>query len=70
MKLEENRDILNYSLTRRFNIHVDIKELADVVLYRKIETRGFLIVTSEGIELCQKRITYGGGQVMPQSSKS
>ena len=68
-KLEENRDILNYSLTRRFNMIVDISELADVVLYRKIETRGFLIVTSEGKELCQKSLLYYGGTVKPKNSK-
>lgn len=68
-KLEENRDILNYSLTRRFNIPVNISELADVVLYRKIETRGFLIVTSEGNELWPKEIIYCGG-VMKQKNSS
>lgn len=62
-KLKENRDIINYSLTKRFNITVDVSQLADIVLYRKIETRGFLIVTGEGNELCQNNITYGGGEV-------
>lgn len=50
-------------------MHVDISELADVVLYRKIETRGFLIVTSEGKELCQKSLLYYGGTVKPKNSK-
>ena len=66
-KLKENRDIINYSLTKRFNIAVDVSQLADVVLYRKIETRGFLIVTGEGNELCQNDITYGGGEVTIQN---
>ena len=66
-KLKENRDIINYSLTKRFNITVDVSQLADVVLYRKIETRGFLIVTGEGNEICQNNITYGGGEVIIQS---
>lgn len=65
-KLKENRDIINYSLTKRFSIAVDVSQLADVVLYRKIETRGFLIVTAEGSELCQNNITYGGGVVTTQ----
>lgn len=63
-KLKENRDIINYSLTKRFNVTVDVSQLADVVLYRKIETRGFLIVTAEGKELCQNNITYVGGEVI------
>lgn len=62
-KLKENRDIINYSLSKRFNLSVDVTELADLVLYRKIETRGFLIVTDEGNELCQDNITYVGGAV-------
>lgn len=68
-KLEENRDILNYSLSKRFNIPVDISELADIVLYRKIETRGFLILTNEGNELCRKSLSYYGGKVKPKTSK-
>lgn len=66
-KLKENRDIINYSLTRRFNMTVNASQLADVVLYRKIETRGFLIVTVEGKQLCQDNITYGGGVVTIQN---
>lgn len=66
-KLKENRDIINYSLTKRFNVPVDVSQLADIVLYRKIETRGFLIVTCEGKELCQNNITFGGGEVIIQS---
>ena len=66
-KLRENRDIINYSLTRRFNMTVDVSQLADVVLYRKIETRGFLIVTGEGNEICQNNITYVGGEVTIQN---
>lgn len=66
-KVKENRDIINYSLSKRFNINVDVSQLADVVLYRKIETRGFLIVTDEGKEICQNRITYVGGEVILQS---
>lgn len=62
-KLKENRDIINYSLTKRFSINVDVSQLADIVLYRKVETRGFLILTNEGKELCQNDITYHGGEV-------
>lgn len=60
-KLKENRDIVNYSLTRRFNLCVDVSQLADIVLYKKIETRGFLIVSNEGYELCQESLKFVGG---------
>lgn len=66
-KYKENRDIINYSLSRRFNMAVDVSQLADIVLYRKIETRGFLVVTVDGGELCQNNIIYGGGKVTMRS---
>ena len=66
-KYKENRSIINYSLTKRFNITVNVSELADVILYRKIETRGFMILTREGKELCLNNITYVGGEVTTQN---
>lgn len=66
-KMKENRDIINYSLSKRFNFTVNVSELADVVLYRKIETRGFLIVTREGKELCPNNIRFDGGEVTIQN---
>lgn len=66
-KLKENRDIINYSLTKRFNFAVNVSPLADIVLYRKIETRGFLIVTNEGKTLCQTNIIFDGGKVTMQN---
>ena len=62
-RLKENRETINRSLTKRFDYCVDVTALADIVLYKKIETRGFLIVTNEGKELWQKsNIRYGGGK--------
>lgn len=66
-RLKENRDIVNYSLTRRFNVSVDVSQLADIVLYKKIETRGFLIVTNEGTELCQESLKFVGGKATSRS---
>lgn len=65
-KLKQNREIINYSLSKRFNMGINVSQLADIVLYKKIETRGFLIVTNEGIELWQKdNIKYVGGTAIP-----
>lgn len=66
-KLQENRDIINYSLSKRFNYNVDVSQLADIVLYKKIETRGFLIITNKGIKLCQNNIIFNGGEVTIQN---
>lgn len=66
-KYREHREIIANSLTRRFNIAVDVYRLADIVLYKKIETRGFLIVTHEGIKLWQENIIYVGGTAIHKS---
>jgi YHS domain-containing protein len=63
-KLKENREIVNYSLTKRFKLTVNVSQLADIVLYRKIETRGFLILTNEGNSICQKSVKFVGGKVI------
>ena len=42
-KLKEHRESINKSLSNRFRISIDVSTLADVVLYMKIEKRGFLI---------------------------
>lgn len=67
-RLQENREIINYSLSKRFNIPIDVSPLADFVLYSKIESRGFLVIDAEGNELCQEKVIYAGGAVMPRSS--
>lgn len=59
-KLKENRHTINTSLSKRFNLNIDLSTLADLVLYKKVETRGFLIVTDEGINLCQNNIQFVG----------
>lgn len=62
-KLQENRDIINYSLSKRFGYSVDVSQLADLVLYKKIESRGFLIISDRGNSLCKDHIKYAGGKV-------
>lgn len=61
-KIQENRENINFSLSNRFNVYIDVAELSDVILYRKIETRGFLII-KEGEELWQNNLKYVGGSL-------
>ena len=42
-KLEEHREKINYSLSRRFGISIKCNKLSDIKLYSMIENRGFLI---------------------------
>lgn len=68
-RLKENREVINYSLTKRFNVCVDVSTLADVVLYKKIETRGFLIQMGEVDYKCQKSIKLNGVKATSKNSK-
>lgn len=38
-----NRDIVNYSLSKRFGFKIECDLIADIVTYSSIETRGFFI---------------------------
>lgn len=68
-KRKQNREMINYSLSKRFKISIDVSTLADVVLYKKIETRGFLIEGQGDKMQCVKHITYAGGMMTSASSK-
>ncbi len=61
-KYKQHRETVNKSLTKRFNLKVNVDSLADVVLYRKIETRGFLIEV-EGEFQCPENLTCDGVRV-------
>lgn len=61
-RMDENRDILRYSLRKRFGIDIRIDTYFDIILYNKIESRGFLIKTQEGENIeCLDQVLYVGG---------
>ena len=67
-RLEMSRDLLSDSLSNRFKLTVDVRQLADVTLYAKTESRGFRIVTAEGEEMqCLNQVKFGGGKATPSS---
>lgn len=51
-----HRKQISESLSNRFKFSIDVSVLADLVLYTKIEKRGFLIYTKGGEKICQKPI--------------
>lgn len=63
--LEANRDWLNDSMTRRFKFEMQMDVLADFSLYRKIETRGFLIINDlTGVAYeCPESIEFHGMKI-------
>lgn len=60
-KLIGNRMMINRSLQRRFGMKTLLFTLPDVVLYTKIETRGFYVEYSGGIAKCLNDITLTNG---------
>lgn len=66
-RIDGNRKTINQSLSNRFNIAVNVDVLADIVLYCKIENRGFLIVArGENVE-CRSNLLYDGATVTAKS---
>lgn len=61
-----NRYKINNSLSNRFNIPIENTILCDVVLYKKIEQRGFLIIL-DGEELWQDQIKLIGDRLTRKS---
>lgn len=47
-KIIWHRNWMQESLSNRFNLNIANDNLSDIVLYRKIEKRGFLIITERG----------------------
>jgi YHS domain-containing protein len=65
-KLKENRNKINDSLSNRFKIDVEFNKLADISLYKKIESRGFLLKI-KGDYICHDEIKLGIEKVMKKS---
>jgi hypothetical protein len=67
LKFEEqylnNRYDYNLKLTVRLKIPIIMKVVPDVVLYRKIETRGFLLIDEGGQKICQENVQLNGEKV-------
>jgi len=59
----QHRAEFNQKYSVRFKIKCSFKALPDLVLYRRIESRGFLIKEGD-TNLCQKFLKLGGEQVI------
>jgi hypothetical protein len=62
-----NRNEFNMKYSVRFRLDIDMKVLPDILLYKKIETRGFLIVDEGGQMICQENLKLTGGKVTRKS---
>lgn len=68
-KLYDNRNAIHISLSNRFGIDIVLSLLADIVLYGKVETRGFFIVYKGVPYVCQKDITLNGATLTEKRSQ-
>lgn len=58
-----NREQQNIKFKSRYKLNIATVILPDVMLYNKIEKRGFLIINERGQELCQENLLLNGEQV-------
>lgn len=66
-KIAENRKAINHSLSKRFGFEITNEVLCDLVLYSKIEKRGFLIVNN-GVKItCLNNIKLDGMLMMSKN---
>lgn len=64
---DANRISLEESLRKRFGFKVSLNIIADLLLYEKIETRGFYIEVEKEEYLCKEDIILSGDLLMKKS---
>lgn len=62
-----NREEHNIRLNAKHRINIETKVLPDILLYKKIETRGFLLIDEKGLKLCQENLKLIGEKVTQKS---
>jgi hypothetical protein len=71
MKFEDqyinNRSELNLKFESRYHVHFNLMVMPDLILYRRIEKRGFLVITDGGHKLCQDNLRLDGEKVTLKS---
>lgn len=58
-----NREEQNAKFKARYKLNIAAVILPDVMLYNKIEKRGFLIINERGQEICQENLLLHGEQL-------
>lgn len=69
-RIIENRKKINESLSNRFSLEIVNENLSDIILYRKIEKRGFLIVNDRGEKIeWPNQIKLNGEKLIKKESR-
>lgn len=63
----KNRHEHNIKMTARYRINFRMTVLPDLLLYKKIETRGFLVINEGGQKLCQENLLLIGEKATAKS---
>ena len=58
-----NREEQKIKFRSRYKLNIETNLLFDIILYNKIEKRGFLIINERGQELCQENLILNGEHV-------
>lgn len=66
-QFRENRNAFNVKLMSRYRLNVEMTTLPDIILYKKIESRGFLIINERGQHIWLENLLLGGEKAMPKS---
>jgi hypothetical protein len=59
-KFQTHREEMNNKLTKRYDIPVIINTLCDIVLYKKVEKRGFLLLVDGVGKVCKGSLILNG----------
>jgi hypothetical protein len=57
---KDNRNEHNLKLKVRYGMEFNMKVFPDLMLYRRIEKRGFLVLNEGGIKICQENLLLSG----------
>lgn len=61
---KQHREEFNLKYQARFRVHLNLTVFPDILLYKRIEKRGFLLVNERGQKICQENLTLNGERAM------
>jgi hypothetical protein len=64
---KDHRMEFNTKYKSRFRLNINLALLPDILLYIKIETRGFLLLDERGCKLCQENLLLSGERATRKS---
>lgn len=64
---KEHRAEQEMKFKARYRFEIRLNNLFDLVLYKKIETRGFLVITEGGQKICRENLLLSGEKVTPKN---